>query len=123
PPEAWGQTGPLRVRMGIHVGSAEWQGDDYAVAHTLNRVARIMSAGHGGQILLSATVVEMVRDVHFDFSLHDLGQHLLKGLNQAEHLYQVVAPDLPADFPPLKTLNARPNNLPTDPTPLVGREQ
>src|SRR4051794_8391447 len=44
PPEAWGQSGPLRVRMGIHVGPAEWRGDDYAVAHTLNRVARIMSA-------------------------------------------------------------------------------
>src|SRR5262245_5245261 len=69
PPEAWGQTGPLRVRMGIHVGPAEWRGHDYAVAHTLNRVARIMSAGHGGQILLSSAVVEMVRDASFDFSL------------------------------------------------------
>jgi predicted ATPase/class 3 adenylate cyclase len=123
PPEARGQTGPLRVRMGIHVGPAEWRGHDYAVAHTLNRVARIMSAGHGGQILLSAAVVEMVRDASFDFSLRDLGQHQLKGLNQAEHLYQLVAPDLPAEFPPLKTLNARPNNLPLEPTSLVGREQ
>lgn len=123
PAEAWGETGPLRVRMGIHVGPAEWCGHDYAVAHTLNRVARIMSAGHGGQILLSAAVVEMVRDASFAFCLRDLGQHRLKGLSQAEHLYQVVDPDLPADFPPLNTLNARPNNLPPEPTSLVGREQ
>jgi predicted ATPase/class 3 adenylate cyclase/Tfp pilus assembly protein PilF len=123
PAEAWGETGPLRVRMGIHVGPAEWRGDDYAVAHTLNRVARIMSAGHGGQILLSAAVVEMIRDSSFDLSLRDLGQHRLKGLPQPEHLYQVVAPDLHADFPPLNTLNARPNNLPPEPTSLVGRAQ
>jgi predicted ATPase/class 3 adenylate cyclase/Tfp pilus assembly protein PilF len=123
PTEVWGETGPLRVRMGIHVGPAEWQGHDYAVAHTLNRVARIMAAGHGGQTLLSAAVVEMVRNTSFDFSLRDLGQHQLKGLYQTEHLYQLVAPDLPADFPPLNTLNARPNNLPLEPTSLVGRAQ
>lgn len=123
PAGAWGETGPLRVRMGVHAGPAEWQGHDYAVTHTLNRVARIMAAGHGGQIVLSSAVVEMVHDASFDFSLCDLGQHRLKGLHLTEHLYQVVAPDLPADFPPLNTLNARPHNLPPEPTSLVGRAQ
>lgn len=123
PSGSWDRTGPLRVRMGIHVGPAEWRGNDYAVAHTLNRTARIMSAGHGQQVLVSAAVAELVRDAHFAFSLRDLGQHRLKGLSQAEHLYQVVVSDLPADFPPLRTLDARPNNLPLQPTPLVGRER
>jgi len=56
----WGETGPLRVRMGIHTGEAEAQGDDYVTTHTLNRVARIMSAGHGGQILISQAVVDLL---------------------------------------------------------------
>jgi len=102
--EAWGATGPLRVRMGLHQGLAEPRGADYAVTHTLNRVARVMSAGHGGQVLLSLAVAEAVRDrLPEGVSLRDLGQHRLKGLSHAEHLLQVVARDLPANFPPLKS--------------------
>ncbi len=59
---SWGETGPLRVRMGIHTGPEEWLGSDYAVSHTLNRVARIMSAGHGGEILVSNETVEIVEE-------------------------------------------------------------
>ena len=99
----WGETGPLRVRMGIHVGQAEVIEKEYS-GHTLNRVARIMAAGHGGQILLSLAVAELVRG-HLveDLGLKDLGEHFLKGLAQPEHIFQVIAPDLPLDFPPLVT--------------------
>jgi len=94
----------LRVRMGLHQGLAEPRGADYAVTHTLNRVARVMSAGHGGQVLVSLAVAEAVRDrLPEGVSLRDLGQHRLKGLSHAEHLLQVVARDLPANFPPLKS--------------------
>ncbi|MDE3090578.1 MAG: adenylate/guanylate cyclase domain-containing protein, partial [Chloroflexota bacterium] len=104
PRESWGETGPLRVRMGIHVGPAEMRGDDYAVAHTLNRVHRIMSAANGGQIVLSLAVEELVREHLPDgVELRDLGEHRVKGLTHLEHLFQIVAPDLPADFAALKT--------------------
>ncbi len=101
---AWGTTGPLRVRMGLHRGPAEASRGDYVVSHTLNRVARVMSAGHGGQILLSHAVAEQVREhLPADVRLRDLGKHRLKGLSQAEHLYQLVASGLPVDFPPLNS--------------------
>ncbi|MEK7328400.1 MAG: AAA family ATPase, partial [Chloroflexota bacterium] len=101
----WGATGPLRVRMGLHAGPAEARGGDYAASHTLNRVARVASAGHGGQILLSLAVAEQVSD---GISLRDLGKHRLKGLSQAEHLFQIVADDLPSDFPPLNSTPVTP---------------
>ena len=102
--EPWEETGPLRVRMGIHTGPAEARGNDYISNHTLNRIQRIMSAGHGGQILLSLAVAELVRG-HLPENIHlkDLGEHSMKGLSVPEHLFQLVAPDLPSDFPPLKT--------------------
>ncbi|MGH2524996.1 MAG: adenylate/guanylate cyclase domain-containing protein, partial [Anaerolineales bacterium] len=100
--EAWPTSVPLRVRMGLHAGQAEAQAGDYVTTHTLNRVARIMSAGHGGQILLSEAAAELARDDWpAGIRLRDLGQHRVKGMAQPEHLFQVVAPDLPADFPPL----------------------
>src|SRR5207253_661792 len=71
---SWGETGALRVRMGIHTGPEEWLGSDYAVSHTLNRVARIMSAGHGGEILLSSETVENVNgSMPPGANLRDLG--------------------------------------------------
>jgi len=106
----WGMTGPLRVRMGLHRGLAEPRGADYATTHTLNRVARVMSAGHGGQILLSLDVADQMRE-HLPESvgLRDLGRHRLKGLTQAEHLFQIIADDLPANFPPLKSTPVAPS--------------
>lgn len=99
----WGETGPLRVRMGIHVGQTEVINKDYS-GHTLNRVARIMAAGHGGQILVSLAVAELVRGhLAEGLGLKDLGEHFLKGLAQPEHIFQVIAPDLPVEFPPLVT--------------------
>lgn len=100
---SWGETGPLRVRMGIHTGAAEARGNDYVSNLTLIRAQRIMSAGYGGQVLLSLATEELVRDqLPKEITLRDLGVHRLRGLTQPERVYQLVAPDLPADFPPLR---------------------
>ena len=119
----WGETGALRVRMGLHTGSAEEREGDY-FGPALNRAARLMAVGHGGQVLLSMGTCELVRD-HLPprVTLRDLGEHRLKDLARPEHIYQLVAPDLPSDFPPLKTLDNRPNNLPVQRDPLIGREK
>jgi predicted ATPase/class 3 adenylate cyclase len=120
--EAWDEIDGLRVRMAIHVGEAEERDADY-FGPAVNRVARLLSAGYGGQILLSLPAAELARDslppmVH----LRDLGEHRLKDLSRPEHISQLVATGLPVDFPPLKTLDQQPHNLPEQPTPLVGRE-
>jgi predicted ATPase len=108
--------------MGVHVGPAVAEGNDYSATHTLNRVARIMSAGHGGQILLSREVADFVRrDLPTDVIVRDMGKHRMKGLTHLEELFQLVEPGLPADFPPLKTLDHSPQNLPIQPTPFIGR--
>jgi predicted ATPase/class 3 adenylate cyclase/Tfp pilus assembly protein PilF len=115
--------GPLRVRMALHTGTAEQRVGDY-FGPPLNRVARLLAAGHGAQVLLSAATQELVRDaLPGGASLLDLGEHRLKDLIRPEHAFQLTAPDLPADFPPLRTLDRHPHNLPTQPTPLVGREK
>src|SRR5258708_8119156 len=120
----WPTRSPLRVRMGMHVGPAEAVGADYATTHTLNRVARIMAAAHGGQIVLSAEAAELVHGyLPSDSSLRDLGQHRMKGMAQREHLFQLLAPGLPGEFPALATLDAIPNNLPVQLTSFVGRAQ
>ncbi len=121
--EPWPEaTGPLRVRMALHTGVAEERADDY-VGPPLYRVHRLLSAGHGGQILLTATTYELVRDtLPGEASLRDLGEHRLKDLIRPEHVWQVAGAGLSDTFPALKTLDARPHNLPTQPTPLIGRE-
>jgi class 3 adenylate cyclase len=119
----WPETGPLSVRMGLHTGEAIPLEHDYDTTHTLNRVARIMSAGHGGQILISQAVAELVRGrLPADVTLKDLGLHRMKGLSQLERLSQVCTADLPQDFPPLQTLDEHPNNLPLQLTKFLGRE-
>ena len=122
--EAWNEEiGSLSVRMGLHVGTPECSGDDY-FGQPLNRVARLMSAGHGGQVLLSLPVAELVRDtLPAGAALRDLGEHRLKDLLRPEHIYQLIISGLPDSFPALKTLDAHPNNLPIPPTPLLGRER
>jgi len=115
--------GALRVRMGLHTGAAEERDGDY-FGPAVNRVARLMSAGHGGQILLSQATQELVRDtLPAGVTLRDLGRHRLKDLIHPEEIFQVVAADLPADFAALKTLDSRPHNLPRQTTALIGREQ
>ncbi len=121
--EDWGAVGALRVRMALHTGAAETRDGDY-FGQTLNRVARILSAGHGGQTLLSEVSYGLVRDNLLDGVTHqDMGEHRLKDLMRPERIFQVVAPNLPNTFPPLKTLDNRPNNLPVQPTHLIGRER
>jgi predicted ATPase/class 3 adenylate cyclase len=120
--EAWGETGPLRVRMGIHAGEAQRRaGDFFGLA--VNRAARIMAAGHGGQVLLSALAAELAEEhLPAEAGLRDLGEHRLKDLFRPEHIFQLVHPALPGDFPPLATLTRRPNNLPTLTSEFLGRE-
>jgi predicted ATPase/class 3 adenylate cyclase/Tfp pilus assembly protein PilF len=121
--EEWEVQGGVRVRMALHTGAAAERDGDY-FGPPLNRVARLLSAGHGGQVLLSLATQELVRDqLPEEASLMDLGEHRLKDLFRPERAFQLVAPGLPSQFPPLRTLAGRPNNLPVQPTPLVGRER
>lgn len=119
----WGEIGPIRVRMAIHTGDAEERDADY-FGPAVNRVARLLSAGHGGQVLLSHSATELVRDNLPSVSqLRDLGEHRLKDLTRPERIFQLVAPGLEAEFPSLVTLDHRPNNLPLQLTALIGRER
>ena len=119
--ETWGETGPIKVRSALHTGAAEERGSDY-YGPPVNRVARLLSAGHGGQTLISLPTYELVRDeLPKDTSLDDLGEHRLKDLVRPEHIFQLVSQDLPTEFAPLKTLDTRPNNLPVQLTPFIGR--
>ncbi len=112
----------IKVRMGIHTGEAEVRDGDY-FGGTLNRAARIMSIGHGGQILISDITAQLIREHLLEStSLLDLGSHHLKGLLQPEHIYQVNVPDLQKDFPPLNSIPTATNNLPAQLTTFVGRE-
>jgi predicted ATPase/class 3 adenylate cyclase/DNA-binding CsgD family transcriptional regulator len=119
--ETWDVIGPLRVRIVLHTGVAEERDGDY-FGPPLNRAARLLAVGHGGQILISRATQELVCDtLPPEVVLRDLGTHGLKDLTRPEHLFQVVAPNLPADFPPLRTLDTRPHNLPAQLTPLIDR--
>jgi predicted ATPase/serine/threonine protein kinase len=119
----WPEGTEVRVRMGLHTGEPSLTAEGY-VGMDVHRAARIMSAAHGGQVLLSqATSILVEQDLPDDVSLRDLGEHRLKDLGRSQRLFQLVISDLPADFPPLKTLDVSPNNLPIQPTPFIGREQ
>jgi predicted ATPase/class 3 adenylate cyclase len=118
----WPETGPLRVRMGLHVGEGQGDGTDYH-GRAVNRAARIMAAGHGGQVLLSGPTAALVMDqLPAGAVLRDLGEHLLKDLARPERLYQLDYPSMPATFQPLTTANLRVGSLPEDPSPFVGRD-
>ena len=120
--EHWGET-IIRVRMGLHTGTVEMRDGDY-FGPPLNRVARLMSAGHGGQVLLSTAAAELVRTcLPADTDLRDMGERRLKDLTRPEHIYQLLAPGLPFDFPPLKTLDTFQTNLPAQVTSFIGREK
>ena len=121
--EDWSVEGGVRVRMALHTGVAEERDEDY-FGPPVNRVARLLSAAHGGQVLLSAATHEMVRDqLPEAVSFWYLGEQRLKDLFRPERVFQLVASGLPSEFPPLRILEARPNNLPLQSTPLVGRER
>jgi class 3 adenylate cyclase len=98
--ETWGAPGPLQVRMAIHSGVAEARAGDY-FGTPLNRVARLLSIGHGGQVLLSSSSAELVRDrLPPATTLHELGAHQLRDLERPEQVFQPIAPGLPVEFPP-----------------------
>jgi predicted ATPase/class 3 adenylate cyclase/Tfp pilus assembly protein PilF len=122
--ESWPETGPLRVRMALHRGPAEPSASGDYLAPGLNRLARLIAAGHGGQILLSAAMHEAT-DGHLPdgTALVSLGKHRLRDLLEAEEVWQLVIPGLPATFPPLKSLEGHATNLPQQPTPLIGRDE
>ncbi len=112
----------IRARMALHAGSAAERDGDY-FGPTVNRVARLLAIGHGGQVLLSGACAELVRDeLPPECSLLDLGAHRLKDLAQPEHVYQLIAPELPQAFPELRSLDHLSNNLPSQLTSFVGRE-
>jgi hypothetical protein len=111
--------------MGVHTGEAQAdEGGDYTSAHTLNRVARISAAGHGGQILTSFVSAELAReDLGEDIQFLDLGEHHLKGMAHQEQIFQVFVPGLEQDFPPLVTLSRPKHNLSLPRTVFIGRER
>jgi predicted ATPase/class 3 adenylate cyclase len=119
--EPWNETGPLRVRMGLHAGDAVSTGGDYH-GPAVNRTARVMAAGHGGQVLLSAVAADLVVDELPEGStLLDLGEHRLKSLGRPERIFQLVHPGLPTDFPALATVHDRSRALPLEASTLIGR--
>ncbi len=120
--EEWGDLGPLRVRMAVHVGEATPRDGDY-LAPCLNRLARLLGTGYGEQILLSEAARAMaVSALPPGCDLLDLGVHRLRDLLQPEHIYQLLGPGLVVDFPPLKSLDRHLHNLPAQPSALLGRE-
>jgi predicted ATPase/class 3 adenylate cyclase len=121
----WNELGPIKIRIGLHTGEAHLDdiGDEYAVSPTKNRVGRIRSAAHGGQIILSKETADLCETCLPDgMRLKYLGEFRMKGLTRLEPLYQVIVPGLQEEFPPLATLTAPKNNLPLQMTSFVGRE-
>ena len=119
----WEKTSPLKVRIALHIGAAQERDGDY-FGPPLNRVARLLSIGHGGQILLSLPFEELIRDdLPEGVGLKDLGDQRLKDLIRPEQVFQVTAPELADDFPSLKSLDTFSHNLPIQLTSFVGREK
>jgi predicted ATPase/class 3 adenylate cyclase len=119
----WSPAPPVRVRMGLHTGEGVLGGDNY-VGIDVNRAARIAAAGHGGQVIVSGATRGLVEHALPEgASFRDLGAHRLKDIALPEHLHDLVVEGLLADFPPPRTLDARPNNLPVQLTSFVGREE
>jgi predicted ATPase/class 3 adenylate cyclase len=121
--EEWVLLEPLKVRMGLHTGVAEVRGGDY-YGTAVNRAARVAAVAHGGQIVASAATADLVRDdLSPEVALIDLGEHRLRDLGRPERITAVTHPDLPADFPALRSLDAYPGNLPVQRSSFVGRAE
>jgi predicted ATPase/class 3 adenylate cyclase len=118
----WPGESAVRVRMGIHTGEPLTAGTGY-VGIDVHRAARICNAAHGGQVLISQPAQSLLGSSLPDgIGLRDLGDHRLRGIESAERLYQVVAPGLDEDFPPVRSLDTLPNNLPRQLSSFIGRE-
>jgi predicted ATPase/class 3 adenylate cyclase len=118
---AWPADVSLRVRIGLHTGEPLVVPPKF-VGLDVHRAARIMAAGHGGQVLLSERTATLVdKEFPDGVSIKDLGEHRLKDLSRAQRLYELTIDGLMSEFPPLKTLGGRATNLPAQPNPLVGR--
>ena len=121
--EPWPPDGEIRVRMGLHAGTGVTDREGLYVGHDVHRAARVASAAHGGQVLVSETVRALAGPTLPEgVSFRDLGEHRLKDL-RPQPLAQVVVDGLPSDFPPVRSLDARPNNLPVQLTSFVGRDR
>lgn len=113
----------LPVRMALHSGTAVGRGGDF-FGNEVNRAARLMDTANGGQILVSAVTAQLVRErLPEDASLEDLGSHRLRDLAEPVSVYQLTSSGLPAEFPPLRSLDGYPNNLPVDVSSFVGRRE
>jgi class 3 adenylate cyclase len=118
----WPDRTVVQVRMGVHTGEGILGGDNY-LGLDVNRAARIAEAAHGGQVLVSNATRGLVeRSLPPSARFQDLGQHRLRDLMQPEHLYQMVIEGLEQHFPPPRTLDARPHNLPAQLTRFIGRD-
>lgn len=119
--EPWPEGAALRVRTGIHTGEVTARDGDY-FGPTVNRAGRLRAAAHGGQVILSQTTADLVAgDLPAGSWLVDLGSHRLRDLTRHEHVWQLAHEGLSRAFPPLTTMDARHNNIPAAPTPLIGR--
>lgn len=123
--QEWPETGPLRVRMALHHGPAvQTTSGDYQAPVLTNRLERLLSTGYGGQVLLSAAARAALGErLPAETALLPLGSHRLRDLLLPEEIWQLVIPGLPATFPPLKSLEGYPTNLPQQTTPLIGRDE
>jgi len=120
--EPWPEGTALRVRMGLHTGEARAAGSDQIDHTPVNRCARVKAAGHGGQVLLTSTTRSLVAGrLGGGFGLKRLGEFRLRDLAEPELIYQLTHTDLPADFPPIRTLAKRPGNLPLPVSAFIGR--
>jgi class 3 adenylate cyclase len=121
--EAWTTPRPLRVRMGVHSGIAEIRGGDY-YGNAVNRAARLAAAAHGGQIVASGIAVDLASDdLEASIVVQPLGEHRLRDLERPERIVQITTDGLDATFPPLRSLDAFPSNLPMQRTAFVGRHR
>lgn len=119
----WPDDGQVRVRMGLHTGEGILGGDNY-IGIDVNIAARIEAAGHGGQVLISGATAGLIqRGLSEEVSLSDLGKHRLKGVAEPEQIFQLTISGLPAEFPLIRTLDARLTNLPAQLTNFIGREK
>ena len=121
--EAWPADISICIRMALHTGESELREHDY-YGTTVNRCAHLRGIAHGGQVILSQTTAHLVQDMLPEgVFLRDIGSHRLKDLQRPEQVFQVIHPDLPADFPALRSLDSHPHNLPVQLTSFIGREE